>query len=89
MALGQDIQTRIVDCQGQSLSPLLLRPTNKLIPRLEVKSRGTPGGDRKPLAFPSNRVAKLLTHQLGAVQVMVLDQNLITFLDVLGPDEPV
>ena len=73
MALGQNIQTRIVDHQGQPLTPLLLGPTNKLIPRLEVKGGGAPRGHRKPLAFPSDGVTKLLTHQLRAVQVMVLD----------------
>jgi hypothetical protein len=39
------------------------------------------------LAFPKNRAAQLLAHQLRAVQVMVLEENLITLLDVLGLHE--
>jgi hypothetical protein len=39
MALGQNIQTRIVDHQRQPLAPLLLGPTNKPAPRLEAKGR--------------------------------------------------
>ncbi len=73
MALGQDIQTRVVDHQGQPLAPLLLAPTSKAISRLDVQGGGTPGGYGQPLAFPRERVAQLLAHQFCAVQVMALD----------------
>src|SRR5208337_4106764 len=84
MAIGQDTQTRVVDYQSQPLAPLLLSPTDKLIPRFEVKSGSAPGGHGQPLAFPKDRVTQLLAHQLRAVQVMVIEKNLITFLEVLG-----
>jgi hypothetical protein len=64
---------------------LLLGPTKELIPRFEMKSGAAPGGHGQPLAFPGDRVAQMLAHQLRVVQVMVFDQNLITMLDVLGP----
>jgi hypothetical protein len=84
MAVGQDTQTRVVDHQGQTLAPLLLGPANKPITRFEVQGGGAPSGHRQPLAFANDGVAQLPAHQLRAVQVVVLDENLIAFLDVPG-----
>ena len=84
MAVGQHTQTRVVDHQRQPLAPQLLGPTNKPITRFEVEGGGAPSGHGQPSAFPNDGVAQLLAHQLRAVQVMVIEENLIAFLDVPG-----
>src|SRR5208337_1887501 len=61
MAIGQDTQTRVVDYQSQPLAPLLLSPTDKLIPRFEVKSGSAPGWPRPAIGLskgPRNAVAR-------------------------------
>jgi hypothetical protein len=49
-----------------------------------MESGGAPSGHGQPSAFPNDRVAQLLAHQLRTVQVMVCEKNLIAFPDVLG-----
>ena len=63
---------------------MLLAPADKRIPGLEVERRRAPSGYGQPLAFPDHRIAQLLAHQLGAVKVVLLDENLVTSLDVFG-----
>ena len=87
MALRQHVQARVVDHQGQALAPLRLPPADKGVPGLEMQRGRAPGGDRQPLTPPDHRIAQLLAHQLGAVQIMVLDEDSVALFDVVGPDQ--
>jgi hypothetical protein len=87
MALRQHVQARVVDDQGQALAPLRLAPADKGVPGFEMQRGRTPGGHRQPAPLPDHRIAQLLSHQPGAVQIMVLDQNLVALFDVFRPDQ--
>ena len=85
--VGQDKESRVVDHQSQPLAPLRFGPANRFIPRFEVQGRRAPGRYGQPLAFPNDRVAQPFAHQLGAMEVMLLDENLIAFPDVLRANQ--
>ena len=87
MALLLDIQTRVVDHQRQAFAPLAFGPTDIMIPRLDMQGRRAPSRHRQPLALPDDGIAKLFPHQLGAVQVVVLDEDLIALLNLFRTDQ--
>jgi hypothetical protein len=87
MAIGQDVEPRIVDHQGQALAPLFLAPANKQVSGFEGQRRRAPSRYRQRLAFPAHGVTQRLAHQPRAVPVMVLDQKLVALADVFGCDQ--
>src|SRR5439155_24233936 len=63
-------------------------PTDKVIAGLEVQRGGTPSGQRQPLATVLGYITKVFTHQMGALQIMVLGDELIELLNLIGGCQP-
>ena len=84
MTVRQDQQSRIVG-QQRAASPALLKvPANELVSILDVEGRSAPGRHPEPLALVSDRVTQLLADQGGIVQIVMLNNQVITARQVLG-----
>ena len=84
MALGQNQQTRVVGQQGAPAPALLEIPADELIPVFEMESRAALGRQGQPLALVGGHVTQLLPHQRGVLQIVMLDDELVTPSLVLG-----
>lgn len=81
-------KSAVVDHQRQAPLLLPVRPSNPLLPELELVGPGAPDQQRYPLALILGNVTHLLTHYLRAVQIMAGNNQLIKSLSFLDSNEP-
>ena len=77
MAFRQHQPPRVVGQKRPPGAPLLRRPADELIARLEMKSRRAPRRQRQPLPAMADDVAQMLPHQRGRMQIMMFLDQLI------------
>ena len=87
-AQRQNQQPRIIDHQRQARAPLLLNPADEAVASSDVQRRGTPSGQRHPLAPIFGHVTKMFAHQLGAFQIMMFGDESVAFFDSISRHKP-
>src|SRR5262249_54536286 len=77
-------QARVIDHQRQARAPLLLRPADEVVAGLDVECGGVPTGQSQPLPAIFGHITKVLPDQLSALQVMMLNKQLVESFDLVG-----
>src|ERR1035438_10070326 len=88
MAPGQNQQAGVVRQERQSPAPLLLRPADEDLTRLEMQGGGTPGGQPQPLALVGGDITDVFAHDTGVFEIVMLDDEPVKTLDFMGLDQP-
>ncbi len=87
VAGGQHQQAGVVDQQRQARAPLLVSPADEAVARLEMERGGVPGGQRQPLTAILGHVAQMFADQMAVFQIVMLGEELIEALDLVGRHE--
>ena len=86
MALRQHQQAGVVGQQRQARAPLFVGPTDEGVAGLEMPGGRAPSGQRQPLALVRGDVTEMFADQFTALEIMVLDDELVEALSLVSRD---
>ena len=77
MTLGQDEEAGVAHQQRQPAATLLVAPADPRIAGAQMAGGRGPGQQRQPAPAMSGDAAQMFTHQRGAFEVVMRDEELI------------